>query len=346
MFTNFLNLWILARVVQAAVATLLCMFGVVGGWLIVKQWQAGQSGERQLALERRAELVASVMQVALMLEVLGLGLSVLVADHLVGGIRGAMCAFGVLASTSTGFYGLLASVLAATACALWVVLHRFDLRLEAPRLTRRKFFWLTPVGALALGDLMLVMAFAWQLDFKVVASCCSVWVDAAVVNAHAAKLQLGPASAAALGIVAGATAVATSAAAARWPGRALALTAAAVSAGAPIAVLPAVLGVVAPHALGTPSHLCPFCLFHAQGQGLGWPLFAALFLGSVTGMGVGLVELNRRAAGDGASVEAMQKVLGKWSAAAWAVALMCGLFPVARYLLRSGGVLVFGELSL
>jgi hypothetical protein len=105
MVTNFLNLWILARVVQAGVATLLCVFGVVLGLRLASQWQPGQSSERQLALERQAELVASVMQVTLILEVLGLGLSVFVTDHLVGGIRGAMCAFGVLASTrpdSTG----------------------------------------------------------------------------------------------------------------------------------------------------------------------------------------------------------------------------------------------------
>lgn len=113
---------------------------------------------QQLALERQAELVASVMQVALILEVLGLGLSVLVADHLAGGIRGAMCAFGVLASTRAGFAGLLVSLLTAVVCGLWMILHRFDLYLETPVLTHRKFAWLLPVGALALADLALTVA--------------------------------------------------------------------------------------------------------------------------------------------------------------------------------------------
>lgn len=343
MFTNFLNLWILARVVQASVATLLCVAGVVLGLRIVKQWQPDQSSERQLALERQAELVASVMQVALILEVLGLGLSLLVTDHLVGGIRGAMCAFGVLASTSTGFYGLLASVLTAVACALWVVLHRFDLRLEAPVLTRRKFSWLTAVGALAICDLALVLVFAWQLDFKVIASCCSVWVDSTVVNTHAAKLLWSPTAAGTLGLVAAFVAAMTSAAAGRWPGRLVALGAGGASALAPVAVLPSVLGVVAPHVLGTPSHLCPFCLFHAQGDGIGWPLFSALFLGSVTGMGLGVVELNRGATADAAPARAMQKILGRWSAVAWLCALGCGVVPVARYWLQSGGASVFGK---
>jgi hypothetical protein len=344
MFTNFLNLWILARVVQAGVATMLCVIGVVLGLRIVKQWQPDQSSERQLALERQAELVASVMQVALILEILGLGLSVFVTDHLVGGIRGAMCAFGVLASTSTGFYGLFVSILTAMACGLWVVLHRFDLRIQAPVLTRRKFTWLIPVGVLALGDFALLVAFAWQLDFEVIASCCSVWVDAAVVNAHAAKLMLSPVWAGALGMGAALVAAATSAAAGRWPGRGIALAACGASAQGCVAVLPAVLGVVAPHVLSTPTHFCPFCLFHIQGGGIGWPLFAAIFLGSVTGMGLGVVELNRGAVRDAVSVREMRRILGRWSAVAWLVALGCGVFPIARYWLQSGGATVFGKI--
>lgn len=343
MATNFLNLWILARVAQAAVCTCLCLAGAVLGLRLVRRWQPGQSSEQQLVLERQAELVASVMQVALILGVLGLGLAVFVSDHLVGGIRGAMCAFGVLASTRTGFYGLLASSLTAVACALWVVLHRFDLRLRTPVLTRRKFAWLLPVGALALGDLALVVTFAWQLDFKVVASCCSVWVDAAVVPNSPVVQLLAPVPAGLLGAGAAAAAAIAAAVVARRPGPAAAWVASGLSAAGPVAVLPAILGVVAPHALGTPTHLCPFCLFHLQGGGLGWPLFGSLFLGSVTGMGLGVVELNRKAAGDPAAVASFMKVLGRWSAVGWLGLLLWGAFPVARYGLQSGGVSVFGK---
>jgi hypothetical protein len=344
MFTNFLNLWILARVIQAGVATALCVIGVVLGLRIARDWTPGQSSERQLALERQAELVASVMQVTLILEVLGLGLSLFVTDHLVGGIRGAMCAFGVLASTSTGFHGLFVSILTAMACGLWVVLHRFDLRIETPVLTRRKFAWLVPVGILAATDFALLIAFAWQLDFEVVASCCSVWVDAAVVNAQAGQWMLSPIWAGLIGFVAASFAAMTSAAAGRWEGRAIALTACGASVLACVAAIPAVLGVVAPHVLGTPTHFCPFCLFHSQGGGLGWPLFSSIFVGSVTGIGLGVVELNRGALEDVQPVIEMRRILGRWSAAAWLVALGCGAFPVARYWLQSGGATVFGKI--
>jgi len=343
MVTNFLNLWILARLIQAGAAALLCALGAAAGCRIVRRWRSGQSCEAQLALERQAELVASVMQGVLLLEVLGLALSILVTDHLVGGIRGAMCAFGVLAATRTGHLGLLVSAVTAVACALWMIFHAFDLTLDAPVLTRRKFFALLAVAPLTLLDFALALQFVLDLDFQVIASCCSTWVDGAAINTRAARLVLSPTPAGVMALTV--TGLALLAGAVQWrrPRRAMAFAAAAVSGLAPVAVLPAILGVVAPYALATPGHLCPFCLFHAQGGYVGWPLFGAMFVGSVAGLGSGLVEWNRRGAGADGPADAMERTLGQWSALAWALAALAGLFPVVRYLLRSGGIAVFGE---
>jgi hypothetical protein len=150
----------------------------------------------------------------------------------------------------------------------------------------------------------------------------------------------------ALGVVAILGAVLTSAEASRWPGRAVVLAACGASALAPVMVLPAVLGVVVAHVLGTPTHFCPFCLFHVQGGGIGWPLFSAIFLGSVTGMGLGVVELNRNAVVDPAPIREMRRILGRWSAGAWLFAMSFGVFPIARYWLQFGGVTVFGRIQL
>lgn len=344
MLAPFLNLWIFARLVQSATATALCLGGGILGWRLVRRWQPGQSSEQQLVLERQAELVASVMQVALILEVLGLGLAVLVADRLTGSIRGAMCAFGVLASTRAGFGGLLVSVLTALGCGLWVVFHRLDLRLETPVLTRRKFVWLPVVAILALADLAFVVSFVRQLDFKVIASCCSVWVDAAVVNNSPMMQVLAPLPAGLVGLASVSIAAMYAAGVARMPTSRLARTTAVAAILAPLLSLPAILGVVAPHALGTPMHFCPFCLFHRQGGGLGWPLFGGLLTGSLAGMSLGLVELNRARAANEEVVRDFEKTLGRWSALGWCCALVSGVFPVVRYWLLSGGVSVFGRM--
>jgi hypothetical protein len=342
--TNFLNIWVLVRLVQAATAAGLGWVGMVVGLRIAVRWREGQSSETQLALERRAELVGSVMQVALLLEVLGLALTLQVADHLVGGIRGAMCAFGVLASTWAGWPSLWTSVVTAVACAVWVIFHRLDLSLPSPVLTRRKFFALGIIGPLVTADLVLTLVFIHSLDFSVVASCCSVWVDDTLVNEQAARWVVSPGWAGGIGLVAAMTALVVSIVAWRRPQSGWTRAAALLSTAGSVAVLPAVLGVVAPHVLGVPGHLCPFCLFHAQGYRIGWPLFAALFVAAVCGIGLGLVELNRRAVGEQASLEGLRRRLAGGSALAWVLALVCGLFPVVRYYLASGGVSVFGEL--
>lgn len=344
MLSNLLSFWIFARVVTAVTAATLCLVGVsVGAWIAVR-WRRGASSEEQLSLERRAELVATVMQVALLLSIVGFALTVLVADRLVGGIRGAMCAFGVLASTGAGYYGLLASYVTAVACSLWIVLHRLDMRLESPVLTRRKFLYLIVVAPLCLCDVSLVVVFALQLDFSVIASCCSVWLDGSIASTEAAQVRMSPAAAGLLGLSATLGALAAAAAAWRWPGRVTTILASAVSAVAPVAILPAILFVVAPHALVAPQHPCPFCLLHAQGGGIGWPLFSGIFLGSVVGMGLGVVEVHRGASGDPRQVSVMQQVLARWSAIAWACVLLVGAFPVVRYLVKSGGVFVYGEI--
>jgi hypothetical protein len=344
MLTNFLNIWVLARLVQVSAAAVLGCLGMVVGLRIAWRWRDGQSSEAQLALERQAELVGSVMQVALLLEVLGLALALQVADHLVGGIRGAMCAFGVLASTWAGWPSLWLSVVTAVACAAWVIFHRLDLSLPSPVLTRRKFFALVVIGPLVVADLALTVAFIYSLDFSVIASCCSVYVDDTLVNRQAARWVVSPGWAGWTGLVAAVSALVASTAAWRRPQPGWTRAAALLSIAASVAVLPAVLGVVAPHVLGVPGHLCPFCLFHAQGYRIGWPLFAALFVAAITGLGLGMVELNRRAIADPAPLRKLGRRLARGSALAWGLALACGLFPVARYYLLSGGVSVFGEI--
>lgn len=343
MSVNLLNLWLLARLVQAAITAALGLGGGLLGGCIAWRWRAGQPGEAQLALERLAELAAAVMQVALLLQVFGLALSLFVTDHLVGGIRGAMCAFGVLASTRSGFPGLAAGTVTALVCALWMLLHRLDLSLESPVLTRRKFAALLVVAPLTLVDFLLAVRFASELDFSVIASCCSVWLDDTAVNEKAARLVVSPNLAASTALATALLAAGAALLLRRRPGRATAILVAASSLAAAVAAVPAVLGVVAPYALATPAHLCPFCLLRAQAGGLGWPLFAALFLGTVAGLGVGMVELQGLPGPAREHARRFQRRLAGWCSLGWISALACGSWPIVRFLIRSGGVSVFGE---
>lgn len=341
MITNLFRPWILARLLSGASVAILCAFAVVIAWRVLRAWRVGATSEGQLALERRAELVAAVVQVALLAAVLDLGLTVLAADRMTHSIRGAMCAWGVFDASPYGFAALGSSALVAAACALWVVLHRLDVSLERPALTRRKFLALFALAPLTWIDLGLSARFILDLDMQVVASCCSVGLDDALGGTTTGAG--GPHElAGGLGLGAGLAAAFVSLLGWRRPGRATAIGVALASALAFAAAIPAILFFVAPHVYETPHHLCPFCLLHADVLGIGWPLFAALFGAAICGLGVGLVESQRRASGEPATLTTLARRLSGWAALLWIVTLSISLAPVVRYAWITGGASLFG----
>lgn len=332
--------WLLARLATGALAAVLCGMALVVAWRVLRRWRLGATSEGQLALERRAELVATLVQVALVVSLGGLALTVLVADRSAQSIRGAMCAWGVFESTAVGFWPVATSALSAMACALWLVLHRLDLRLERPVLTRAKFGALNLVTPLVVLDLATFATFAAQLDFDVVASCCSVGLDGGSPLRRGA--EGGPGAllfGAALAFTFGAGALLT--VNARRPSMVLSFVGALASLPAAGLTLGATLFYVAPHAYELPHHRCPFCLLHAHVGGIGWPLFGALFAATVLGLASGLVAALRARAGEPMQVDASLRALGRLGALGWLVVLVSLVFPVASYWLRTGSS-VFG----
>ncbi|MEZ4339794.1 MAG: hypothetical protein R3B82_24500 [Sandaracinaceae bacterium] len=339
MLTNLLRPWIVARLLSGTAAVILCTVGVVVAIRVLRYWRVGATSEGQLALERRAELVAAVVQVALAVSIANVASTVLSADRLTHSIRGAMCAWGVFDASPWGFAALGTSIAAAAGCAFWVVLHRLDLRHARPTLTRRKFYALFLILPLLAADLVATTEWVLDLDMQVVASCCSIGLDDALATTGGA--ESGPRALSAW-LALGAAGLAALLAFATWrrPGRLVALVAGFVSAIASVLALPAILGYVAPHAYESPHHLCPFCLLHADVGGIGWPLFGALFAAGVFGVAIGLVETQRRA-GEAEHVDGFERRLGGWASALWTVTILIAAAPVVRWAVISGGASLF-----
>lgn len=342
MVTNLLRPWIVARLLTGGAVVVLVLVACAVAIRVLRHYQVAALSEGQLALERRAELVATVVQASVLMSIAGLLLTIVGADRSSDSIRGAMCAYGVFGSTRHGFLALLTSAASAAACGLWVVLHRLDLRLWKPALTRRKFVALLFLAPIVTLDLLVTLSFALELDLTVVASCCSSTLDGAA-GAATFGAGAGPGAAAfTVLVVAGSLAAAAGARARRAAGAATAWTAAIATLVATAAAIPAVLFYVAPHAYETPQHTCPFCLLHADVGGLGWPLFAALFAAAILGTGMGLVQAQRRASGEPEQVAAMQRRLGTLTALSWAAVVLLAALPVVRFALRTGGASLMG----
>ncbi|MBX3269475.1 MAG: hypothetical protein KF729_04405 [Sandaracinaceae bacterium] len=340
MLTNLLRPFLVARLGAGLAVVVLCVVGALVAVRVLRYWRIGASSEGQLALERRAELVAALVEVALVVAIANVALTVLSADRVTHSIRGAMCAWGVFDASPWGFVALGASAAAAAACALWVVLHRLDMSHRRPALTRRKFVALFGLAPIVLFDLFATTRWLLDLDMQVVASCCSTGLDDAL-GTHAGAGGGPRTLAAGLALAAAIVAALAALAAARVPGPSRAIAAAVASPIAAALALPAILGYVAPHAYETPQHLCPFCLLHADVLGLGWPLFGALFAATVLGAALGLVEAQRRASGEPERLAAFERRLGAWASGLWTLAIVLAAAPVVRWAVVSGGAPLF-----
>lgn len=342
MLSNLFRPWFLARFSAGVAAAVLVLVGLAVAWRVLRFYRITRTSEGQLALERRAELAGTLVEVALGATIAGLALGLLGADRMTASVRGAMCAWGVLDASPWGFRSLAVSGIAALGCALWIALHRLDLRLRRPALTRAKFAALFAVAPLVLADLAASTAYALDLDLQVVASCCSTGLDDARAVAGGTSSG-GPRDlAAALFVGSALASIALAIVARRRPSARAAMLVGLASALAGVASIPAVVWWVAPHAYETPTHLCPFCLLHADVLGLGWPLFAALFAATALGLSAALAGALERASGEPETARAMESQLATRAAIVWALALALALAPVARWTIVAGGASLWG----
>jgi hypothetical protein len=338
---NLLEPWVLLPVVASFAAALFFVRAASTGVLVLRRFDARRATEGQLALERRLELASTYVRIATVVSVLGLALFVYAADRLHFGVRGAMCAYGVLHENEWGIPALYAWIALALGAGVASQLFALDARVPGGMDLARPL----AVASVLLAPLS-VSAFAllWQytsaLDLTVVASCCSTQIDETV--AQGGSYASGPrVLATESACVAVAAAVAVAFFVSRRPTRARTVFAASLSVLAlPLAALASVLEV-APYVFETPRHTCPFCLLRSDAMGIGFPLYGAIYLAFVWCAGAGLGALMARTEGArGALIEFARNRLSR-GAIAWALALAVGAVPVVRYVLVTGGASLF-----
>src|SRR5262249_50106463 len=104
--SNLLEPWLLLRLAAGLVATLLFVRAARTPLRVLRHFDVARSTEGQLALERQADLSATLVRVAAVIQVGVLVLSMLAGDRLSHAIRGAMCGYGVFNASPWGFRSL------------------------------------------------------------------------------------------------------------------------------------------------------------------------------------------------------------------------------------------------
>ncbi len=332
---NLLEPWVLLRLAAGLLASLLLVRAALTGLRVLRNFDLARASEGQLALERRLDLATTFVRVGAVVQVLSVAFAALGADRLSRGIRGAMCGYGVFQASPWGFRSLVVTVVVALVAGVLAQLFAFDARVRSMELVRPLAVAMLALAPLSLVDLALTTKFLLDLDLTVVASCCSVELDASSVaaEAHAG----GPRVLATIcALVSVGAAIGVGLLASRRPVRPLVAFAGALSLAAFPWAVAAVMLEVAPHAFEVPQHVCPFCLLKPEVMGLGYPLFGAMFLAVLWGVGAGVSGLLARGP---ASMEAFPVFAAgrlRRASAAWALVLLLGIVPVLRYAMVSG----------
>jgi hypothetical protein len=337
---NLFEPWVLLRVGAGLVTTLLFAWGAWIALRALRHFDVSCATEEQLALERQIELSGTFVRVGTVVQVASLALTMLAAERLSHGLRGAMCAYGVFASNGLGFPALFATIGASLAAGVLAELYAFDARVRGMDLVRPLAYATLAFAPLAALDFALTARFLTKLDLSVVASCCSVNLDAAAAgNTGYASGPREVATALAPAAIVAAIAVALLAARRPTPPRVTLAGALAVLA-FPVALAACVLEV-APHAFEVPQHVCPFCLLKPDVLGLGYPLFGALFLAVVWGGGAAVAALIGRGPAAAAVLGPFARALLVREAVAWGIVLVLGALPIVRYAIVASGAPLF-----
>jgi hypothetical protein len=342
-FSNLLEPWILLRLAAGAVATALFVYAARTSLRVVRSFDLARSTEGQLALERQAELSSTCIRVATVVQIALLALTMLTGDRLASSLRGAMCGYGVFHATPWGFRALCVTATTALAAGVLSELHALDARVRTFDLARPLAYATLAIAPLAVLDLAFSATFVLKLDLSVVASCCSVQLDA-VPQSAGNPIGLG-ATARSLATFGSLLAVPASALlalrASRRPDSRRLLTATLASLVALPFALAACVLEVAPYAFELPQHVCPFCLLRPSVLGLGYPLFGAVLLATISSLGtaIGALLARTQPARDALSGFARERLHRE--ALAWLIVLVLGIAPVARYALVTGGLSLF-----
>jgi len=340
--SNLLEPWVLLRLVAGLVALLLFVRSASTAQKVLRHFDVRRATEGQLALEKQQELAATFARVGTVVQVASLALSMLAADRLSHGVRGAMCAYGVFSAHPWGFRSLAITGGVALAAGVLTQVYAFDSRVKSLDLARPLAIATCCMAPLAALDVAMAAKFLLGLDLSVVASCCSVQLDP--VSAAGEAYAVGPRVLLTVLAVAGVgLSIGLGLLAARRPSR-LAVVVAGI---ASIVTLPAALAAsvleVAPHAFEIPTHVCPFCLLKADVFGIGYPLFGAIFVATAWAGGAAV------SAGL-ARTESTREALARFApprlrvgAVAWALAFAVGLAPIVRYAIVGGGASLFAS---
>jgi hypothetical protein len=286
---------ILALIVVALLLAAYSIYAAGAGLHILAGWNCECPSDVQLRRERKTSLLSSVLGVIMAVELLCLMLFVALADRLHGFFTGAMCAAGTLNADPYGHPTLLVMLAGFVISVLWLLVNHLDVRTPGFPLIRLKYWSLVPVAMVLGAQAFLLVTYFVRLNPTLITSCCATVFNEDGEGIGSDLAHLSPALMQPAFWLTWLLTMAVG-----W----LSLLGGArdrLYASLSMLMLPlgvaAVISFISVRIYELPTHHCPFCLLQPEYHCVGYPLYAGLLLGTVPGMGAGLMGwLGRRAA--------------------------------------------------
>ncbi len=326
---------VLALLTTSVVVCGLAVAAAAAGVASAVGWAPEDGGERQLARERRMLLVEATVTVVCVVQLVALVAFVATVDRLHPLFAGAMCAVGTLNADPHGVPALLTKVATVGLCGLWLVVQRATVGAPGTAVVRVKHLAVPVLAGLLVADAVLQARFFAGLDPDVITSCCARVFSAEAVGLGA-DLAAVPASVAeAAYFMVLAVTLALGVAVVRGLPLSGPFAAAALASGA-LAGL-GVVTWVAPSWYELPTHHCPLCVLAPEMHLVGYPLYGALALAVLGGVGSGAVRGLRRLDREAWIAPAEERRLCVASLAGFAAFTALAVWPLLTSDFRLGG---------
>ena len=256
------------------------------GIQILRRWDIHSGSELQLGLEKRTYLISTIMAYALGFQLLSLFLFVYTADHLSPLFSGAMCAVGTLNVNRWGYPTLILKIVNFLAAGVWLIINSTDNSAYDYPLIKKKYLLLLPITALICIEAAFQTLYFLGLKPDVITSCCGALFSSASEGAAGIAVLPWKPVAASFYLAMGLTMVSGLFSYLRGKGAYLFSLSSSVLFGVFIVAL---INYISPYFYELPTHHCPFCILHGEYNFIGYPIYLALLIGGVTGLGIGAI---------------------------------------------------------
>lgn len=316
----------MALVAGSFLISAFAVYAAMIGIRVVRYWDLESGSEKQLFLERQTYLVSTLLAYALAFQLFSLFFFVYTADYNHRMFTGAMCAAGSLNANVYGYPTLIIKIINFMLCGLWLILNHTDNQAPDYPLIKTKYRRLTLIAVFLVLESLLQAGYFMNLRADVITSCCgSQFSDTA--NSVAGGIAALPVKTTMV-IFFLSAAITLRLGFRFYLNGSGPLLYAWTSAWVLPVSLAAIISVISVYIYEQPTHHCPFCILQKEYHFVGYPLYLALFSGSLLGMGVGVIDPFKRSDSLQHIVPAFQKRLCLISLCAYAVFLLICLYPM------------------